>query len=153
MAEAIKTDYQDPFRGYNFRLEIMNATAGHFIECSGINAKVEPISYRESGNNQIVHRLPGKVTYEEVELKYGLTDNTLIWDWFENGLKGVVDRRNVSIILLDSKGSIEEMRWNLINAWPTEWRSARLNTLGGETAVEYLKLIFESVERSGKGKS
>jgi phage tail-like protein len=152
MAEEKKTEWQDPYRGYNFRLEIQNQTVGHFVNCSGINAKVEAISYRESGNNQIVHRLPGKVTYEDVKLSYGLTDNTILWDWFQKGLAGEVDRRNVSIILLDSKGSQEEMRWNLFNAWPSEWQSTTLDTLGSETAIETLKLTFEGVERMGKGK-
>jgi phage tail-like protein len=44
------------------------------------------------------------------------------------------------------------MRWNLFNAWPSEWQSTTLDTLGSETAIETLKLTFEGVERMGKGK-
>ena len=39
----------DPFRAYNFKLEILGITEGHFTECGGLEAKVDVISYRQGG--------------------------------------------------------------------------------------------------------
>ena len=138
----------DPYRAYNFKLEIQGIVQGHFTECSGLQIKVDAISYREAGNNQVVRRIPGQVTYGDVVLRYGLTSSRELWDWLKTIVSGEVARKNVSIILVDSNGSTEVMRWNLINAWPSEWQGATLNALSHEMAIESLTLVFETLERA-----
>ena len=49
----------DPYRSYNFKLEIGGIAEGHFTECSGLGVKIEPIAYREAGNHQLVRHIPG----------------------------------------------------------------------------------------------
>ena len=139
----------DPYRAYNFKLEIQGIVQGHFTECSGLQIKVDAISYREAGNNQVVRRIPGQVTYGDVVLRYGLTSSRELWDWLKTVVSGEVGRKNVSIILVDSSGSNEVMRWNLINAWPSEWQGASLNALNSRDG--YRKpdpLVFETLERA-----
>ena len=41
--------------------------------------------------------------------------------------KRQVERKNVSIVILDSQGVTEVMRWNLNDAWPAEWNGALLD--------------------------
>jgi phage tail-like protein len=139
--------YLDPYRAYNFKLEIQGVTEGHFTECSGMEVKVDPISYREAGNSQVVHYVPGRVEYGAVTLRYGLTSSREMWDWFMTGVKGKVQRKNLSIVLLDNDGATEVMRWNLVNAWASEWRGAILDARGNEVAIESLTLVFETLER------
>ena len=138
----------DPYRSYNFKLEINGAAEGHFTECSGLNVKVESIPYREAGTNQIVRKLPGPVDYASVTLRYGVTESRELWDWLMTAVNGKVERKNVSIILLDSEGTNEVMRWNLSNAWPSEWQGAGLNTTDRAIAIDSLTLVFDSLERA-----
>jgi len=138
----------DPFRAFNFKLEIEGLAEGHFTECSGLGVKVTPIKYREAGNSQVVRHIPGPVDYAAVTLRYGLTDSTVLWDWMLTAVRGNVVRKNVSIILLDSQGTSEVMRWNLIDAWPSEWVGAPLDALNHEVAIESLTLVFDSMERA-----
>ena len=42
----------------------------------------------------------------------------------------------------------EVLRWNLLNAWPCEWRAARLDALSKQVAIESMTLVFDSVERA-----
>ncbi len=135
----------DPYRNFNFKLEIQGVAEGHFTGCSGLGARIQPIRYREGGTNQVVRAIPGQVEYAEVTLSYGLTRSRDLWDWFNKGVAGAVERRNVSVILLDANGVDEAMRWNLINAWPSEWSGAPLDTLGREIAIEQVKLVFDSM--------
>ncbi len=137
----------DPYRAYNFKLDIQGVTQGHFTECSGLGIKVEAIRYREGGNNQVVRRIPGPVEYADVTLRYGLTSSKELWDWLMGAVAGKVQRKNVSIVLIDNDGVTEVMRWELIDAWPSEWRGAGLNALSHEIAVESLTLVFESLKR------
>lgn len=138
---------KDPYRSYNFKLEIQGVTEGHFTECTGMGAKIDAIAYREGGTSQVVHQLPGQVGYCDVTLRYGLTSSIEMWDWFMSAVKGNVERKNISIVLVDNDGVAEVMRWNLVDAWPTEWRGALLDALSQDAAIESLTLVFESMER------
>src|SRR5215213_9398866 len=109
--------YVDPFRAYNFKLEIMGITEAHFTEVSNMEVKVTPIAYREAGDSQVVHYVPGQTEYGAITLRYGLTSSRALWDWFMTGVKGNVQRKNCSIIVLAADGKTEVLRWNLINAW------------------------------------
>src|SRR5574338_860435 len=130
----------DPFRSYNFKLEINGVTEGHFTECSGLSVKIESISYREAGNHQTVRHIPGPVDYAAITLKYGVTKSKTLFDWMMKAAEGKVERKNVSISLLDSQSSSEVMRWNLHDAWPSEWKGANLNATDKGVAIEELTL-------------
>lgn len=138
----------DPYRAYNFKLDIAGVTEGHFTECSGLGVKVESIEYREAGNRQVVRHIPGQVDYAAVTLRYGLTDSRELWDWLTSAVQGRVERKNVSVIMLDAEGNQEVMRWNLVNAWPSEWLGAPLDAMTREVAIESLTLVYDSLERA-----
>ena len=149
MAETSATPgtFVEPVRSYNFKLEIDGITAGHFTECSGLGAKVGVIKYREGGQSQIAHALPGPVEYANVTLSYGVSVSRELWDWFLRSVEGQVERKNVSIIMLDSAGTAEMLRWNLLDAWPCEWRGAPLDALARTVAIESVSLTFDRLER------
>ncbi len=144
----------DPLRAYNFKLLINNVTEGHFTEVAGLGVQVERIAYREGGNNAQVRAIPGRVTYAAISLRFGLTSSQELWDWLMTAVEGRVSRRNVSIVMLDSTGATEVLRWNLINAWPQEWYGAPLNAMSQELAIETLVLAHEGLHReTGSGAS
>lgn len=145
MAEA--ATFTEPFRAYNFKLVINGVTEGHFTQCSDVVVRVQTIKYREAGQNQIVHSLGGPVEYSDVVLSYGLTTSREMWDWLMKSVAGTVERRNVSIIMLDSGGVQESMRWNLIDAWPCECSLTPLDTMARTVAIETLRLTFNRLER------
>jgi len=138
---------QDPLGNYNFRIQMGGVEAGHFTECSGLSIDVESIAYREGGLNQIVRRLPGRVEYGDVELRYGLTSSTDLWNWMQTVVQGKTERKDVSIIMLDTDGASETIRWNLSGAWPRNWRGAPMDAMGREMAIESLTLVFDTLSR------
>lgn len=139
--------WTDPYTSIHFAIDVNGVTEGRFVECSPIEVDVEPIKYREAGANQLVRRLPGRVAYSDITLRYGMTKSKQLWDWMQTSIDGKVERRNVSIIMYGHDGTTEVMRWNLRNSWPTRWRGANLDTMGNEVAVETLVLVFEEFER------
>jgi phage tail-like protein len=150
MAEAIpKLGTQiDPYRNYNFLLQVAAIADARFVECSGLGMRIHPIRYRESGSAQIVRSLPGPVEYGEVILRYGLTTSLDMWTWLLSAAQGAVQRRHVSVVMLEADGSREAFRWNLLDAWPCEWRGAPLDALGREAAIEEMHLAYDSLERA-----
>lgn len=139
----------DPFRAYNFKLQIQGVVEGHFTQCSPLGARVVAIPHRAGGDGRVVRQLAGPVEYDPVTLRYGLTQSADLWKWFQESLRGVPHKQNVSILLLGADGVEEVMRWDLEAAWPCEWKGAPLDALGRELAIESLTLVFEGLSRGG----
>ena len=70
-----------------------------------------------------------------------------VTNWLLAAVQGAVQRRHVSVVMLESDGATEAFRWNLLNAWPCEWRGAPLDALGREAAIEEMHLAYDSLER------
>lgn len=138
----------DPYRNYQFKLEIGGATQGHFTSVTGLGVRINPIRYREGGTGQVVRAIPGPVEYSDVTLHYGLTDSRDLFDWLQQTIAGDIVRQNVSVVMLEENAADEAFRWNLMRAWPSEWRGAPLNALGNNVAIEELTLAYESLERA-----
>lgn len=136
------------YRSYNFVLDIQNVVVGYFTEVSGLSISVEAISYREGGGAAAVRKLPGRVEYGDVTLKWGMSDSKELWNWLMSVVGGNVERKEISILLLKPDGQQENTRWNLHNTWPRAWRGARLDAIGNEVALETLTLAHEGIERA-----
>jgi phage tail-like protein len=52
------TTLQDPYRSYNFLVEIDGITRAGFQECSGLDSTQDPIEYREGNEGLTVRKLP-----------------------------------------------------------------------------------------------
>ncbi len=140
---------QDIYRAYNFRLDIQGAVAGYFTEVSGFSVHVESIEYREGGAALPVRKLPGRVSVGDVTCRYGLTSTREMWDWLVTAVEGRVERKNISIILVNPNGVDEAARWNLTNTWVSDWRGAKLDAVGNQAAIETITLVAETLERAG----
>ena len=138
-------DRRDPFRSFNFAVELDGIARAGFRECSGLNASQDPIEYREGTEGPTARKLPGMVKYSNITLKWGMTDDTELWDWRKKAMTGKVERKNGSIVLLDDTGA-EKMRWNFREAWPTKWTGPSFNATGNEVAIETLEIAHEGLE-------
>ena len=137
---------KDPYRVYNFRVEIDGIDRGGFRECSGLDLAQDPIEYREGTDSLTSRKLPGMVKYSNISLKWGISDDTQLWEWLGKSSEGKVERKNGSIILMDDAGE-EKMRWNFREGWPTKWTGASFNATGNEVAIETLEIAHEGVTK------
>lgn len=137
----------DPYKNYNFSIEIDGVIQARFTEVSGLDATTDPIEYREGGENTTVRKLPGKTTYSDISLKWGLTDSDEMWKWREDVIKGRIERKNGSIIVLDDEGN-ERVRWNFFNAWPSKWEGPTFDAKANDIAIETLTIAHERIERA-----
>ncbi|HZR41106.1 MAG TPA: phage tail protein [Ktedonobacteraceae bacterium] len=137
----------DPFRVFNFLVELDGIAQVSFIECSGLGTTTEVIETREGGDNTTVHKLPGKTTYTDIVLKWGMTSTTELWDWRQQIIEGNVVRKNGSIVVFDLANSTEVARWNFVNAWPSKIEGPAFNAKGNDIAINTLTLSHEGITR------
>jgi phage tail-like protein len=85
--------------------------------------------------------------YSNITLKWGMTDDTDLYDWHRSTVLGNIERKNGSIVLLNRAGE-EVARWNFFRAWPTKYDGPDLNAEGNDASIEMLELAHEGVERA-----
>ncbi len=137
----------DPYRNYNFLVELDSIAQGSFAECSGLGATTEVIEAREGSENTTVRKLPGKTTYTDITLRWGMTESDELWSWRLRIIQGTADRRNGSIIVYDLTNKEEVARWNFVNAWPSRWEGPTFSARGNDIAIETLVLTHEGIAR------
>lgn len=135
---------KDPLALHRFAVEIDGITTGTFDECNGLEGKMETHEYKEGGLNGYSHKLPGPVTFTNITLKWGTTDSTALWDWFNR----VISKKDksgelkaVSIVQYNSMHN-EVQRWNLAGAFPLRWAGPGFNAAQSNVTIEQLELAF-----------
>ena len=136
---------EDPYRNFNFLVEIDNVAVAGFSDVSGLNGDGDVIEYREGSDGPLtVRKLTGLRKFSNITLKRGYTTNGDLWKWRRNILDGKTDRRNGSIVLLDELRN-RVMEWQFVNGWVSKYEGATLNAKGNEVAVETVEIVHEGL--------
>jgi len=136
---------KDPFRGFNFLVEIDGVTSASFSEVSGVAADGDTVEYRE-GTDAInsVRKLPGLRKFTNIVCKRGYTTNDDLWRWYQRIYDGQDDRRDGTITLLNEERKAV-MHWNFTKAWPNKILGPSLKATGNEVAIEEMELVHETL--------
>jgi len=138
-------DRLDPFRSFNFRLEIDNTPVAAFSEVDGLVSDGDAATYRTGMDIPLTLRqLPGLRKYGPIVLKRGMIKDPTLWDWFHNIATGQADRRNGSVILMDEQRN-DVLRWHFLSAWPNKIEGPSMKAAANEVAVESVTLIVEEI--------
>jgi len=125
-------------------VEIGGIEQARFTECSGLQGEVDVLSYEEGGCNNYIHKLPGRAKFSNITLKKGVSFDDELWLWFQGVVEGVIVRKNISVLLMDSDGSTVK-RWNLFNAYPVKYVSPPMATSKNEVIIETIELAHEGM--------
>jgi phage tail-like protein len=135
----------DPYRQFNFVLDIEGIDPAAFSEVSGLDTETDPIEYRDGNEDITVRKLPGLRKYPNITLKRGFTKDRSLWDWRKTVMDGQTVRRSGSIVLLDEARQ-EALRWNFREGWPCKLQGPPLNAKTNEVAIETLEICHEGLE-------
>jgi len=141
---AVQRD--NPYLNFNFLVDLGLGDEMGFSEVEVPSGEIEVIEYREGGDRvNSARKLPGLAKYPNVTLKRGITGRTDLFEWWKSVRDGQVQRRNVTITLLDEQRQAV-LRWHLRDAWPVKIEGPALNATGNEVAIETLELAHEGLE-------
>jgi phage tail-like protein len=144
MATGSRTD---PYLGFNFRVVIDSITSAAFKDCSGLDASTSAVTYREGTDvSNVPRQLQGLSSHGGIKLSRGIATSQELWAWKENVLKGVADRRSLSIELWDPTNQQKKIQWDFRAVWPTKWTGPSFDATSDAVAIESLELVHEGVE-------
>jgi|SRR5712671_3179676 len=136
---------RDPYRAFNFHLQIDGVPLGAFSEASGLTAEGDAVDYREGTDLQSnVRKLVGLRKYSNITLKRGYTQDKSLWSWYGNIVNGQPDRRNVTIVLMNEARQ-PVLRWHAENAWVNKIEGPAFKAGGNDIAMESVELVHEGL--------
>lgn len=133
----------DPYRGFNFRLEIEGLHVGGFSEVNGLTADGDSTDYREgTDRTNMVRKLHGLRKVVPLVGIAGYTQDDTLWQWYERIARGVDDRRHGSVVLMNEAHQ-DVIRWNFENGYINKIEGPSLKASDNAVAVERMEIIHE----------
>jgi phage tail-like protein len=140
----------DPLISFHFAIEVQGKISGFFTECGGLGSEHEVIEHKivDTKGREIVQKLPGRMKWQDITLKRGITKEMDIWKWRKQVEDGDVEgaRRNGSIVMFD-QGLKEVARWNFERGWPTKVTGPSLQADSNAFGVEEMTIVHEGITR------
>ena len=112
---------------------------GSWSKCDGLTVEYEVLEYQEGGQNDYVHRLPGRCKYQNIKLTRPLDKTSSDVASWVAGQRKKVERSNAEIAVLDAAGEVVA-KWNLNGVYPVKWTGPSLDAGGNQIAIETLEL-------------
>jgi phage tail-like protein len=142
-------EQKDPLVSAFFMIDF-GSVKGAFRECTGMGSENEVVEYKASGTQgKMVHRkVPGRMKWNNIVLKRGITDAMDMWDWRGQVEQGKVEdaRKNGSITMHNQNGDAVA-RWDFVSAWPSKITGPTYNATNNEIGIEEMELVHEGYKR------
>jgi len=139
-----RRNFDHLFNG-RFRIEIEGVTQGAFIQCEGLEARVDVVQFND-GSDLTTRKRPGRHSVSNIVLRRGYLNNGELWEWFKAAVDGRVERKAGSVIVCDDTGG-EICRYNFFEGWPCRWKGLELRADVPGSLVEEIEIAVEVIER------
>jgi phage tail-like protein len=129
-----------------FLFEVDGVEIGRFMEISGLEVSVAVDDVEEGGQNSFVHKLPGRMTWPNITLKRGVTQNDTLLAWLNKSsgeqfaANGNQLTRSTAAITLVGPSGDRLRAWEFDGAFPVKWSGPNFNVSSTDMAVEELEI-------------
>ena len=114
-------------------------TIGMFMRCDGLSITVEVMQYQEGGRNNAPHNLPGRVSYPNLSLTRGLTNQDALTKWFDD-TRTKAELKEIRVELLSHKDRSVLRSWAFVDAFPVKWNGPSFVAGDSNPATESLEI-------------
>jgi len=142
-----------PFTG-QFLFRVNGMEIGAFTEVSGLAVEVQVEELQEGGQNQFVHKLPGRMKWPNIVLKRGVTKSDELFEWFAktsgegfSGNGNRLARRGGEVVLVDAARK-PLRRWEFLGAFPVRWKGPSFAASSNQVATEELEIAHHGFKPS-----
>ena len=128
-----------------FYVEVDEGWQAVFTELSGLGIETVVEEVEEGGNNEYVHRLPGRCKVGNLTLKRGITTSNEFLKWSLDVARGTITKKHVSVVMFNPDGSVA-VRWDFLNAYPIKWSGPQFKADDTTIAIETVELAHEGMK-------
>ena len=113
-----------------------------FKKVSGLSSEIETVTYKEGGENLFTHRLPDRVSYNNLVLERGLMIGSPLSLGFNAAMSTMkFYPGNVLVALLNDQ-SLPVAAWLFWKAYPVKWSVSDLDADANAVAIETMELAY-----------
>jgi phage tail-like protein len=129
-----------------FLVEVDGVEIGRFMEVTGLEVSVGVEEVEEGGENNYVHKLPGRMTWPNITLKRGITQNDTLLEWFSKSsgeqfaANGNRLTRSTAAITLLGPAAQRLRAWEFDGAFPVKWKGPDFAVTSSDMAIEELEI-------------
>lgn len=149
----------DPLGTFNFYVSLVESSdfggtllnpseqfqVAGFSECSGLDASIEMLEFREGGVNDFVHKFATRATFANLVLRHGLLPlNHDLWQWHRDFVEGRGRRRDGLIFLLNEARRPAKI-WKFARGLPVKWTGPVLSASQSAVAIEAIEIAHEGL--------
>ncbi len=142
----------DALSSGKFLFEVDGMEIGHFSEVNGLSVEVQVDPIEEGGENQFVHKFPGRMSWPNITLKRGVIQSDNLFAWLKEssgegfaGKGNKLRRRTAAITLLALDGT-RLRAWNLSDAFAVKWSGPQFAATANGAATEELEIAHHGFE-------
>lgn len=140
-------------RKYKFVIEIDNFGSSQWQKCSELSAEIAKIEQWEGGS-LIPNKAPGRLTFADVTLDRGATDDEDLFTWYKQVANvaaniGAVDddyKRNADVVQQQRDGKTIR-RWFISQGWPTKFVAGDWDNTADENVMESTTMTYDYFDR------
>jgi phage tail-like protein len=137
---------------FKYLIEIDHLGHSGFQKCSELSVEVANVQYFEGGS-LIPNKSPGRLTFADVTLERGATQDRDLFDWLQDvavtssglGLANTAYKRNLDIVQQERDGTTLR-RWSLSHAWPVKFVAGDWDNESDENVIESVTLTYDYFE-------
>lgn len=134
---------------FKFIIEEAGIAVAAFQKCSELSVEAAKIEYSEGGS-LTPDKSAGRLTFSDVTLERGATQDRGLYDWFgdvanaaaDSGLNEPDYKRTVDVVQQDRLGNTLR-RWRLHNAWPMKFVAGDWDNEADENVIEQMTLTYD----------
>jgi phage tail-like protein len=123
--------------------------AGAFQEVTGLGGQLDVTTYAEGGQNDAVHQLPLRYSWNRLSLKLGVVRGSMLWSWYVAGLGDSLGARRDGAVVLFGPDGIPAAAWAFRGGLAAKWTGPDLNAEQNAVAIESLEIAHEGLTQIG----
>ncbi len=132
-----------------FIVEIDGVKRASFAKCSELSFEIAKIQYFEGGA-LIANKSPGRVTFSDLTLERGATDDHDLYDWATEvihaaagiGFIDDVPKRDFDIVQ-QARDKSTVRRWSVFQNWPVKFVAGEWDNDADEVVIEQLTTTYD----------
>lgn len=143
-----QTTQPEPAVGYRFKIEIEGRELGLFTKVEGLGAKYDVLTVKEGGENGFVHKLPGRLEYDDLKLTRPVDESSGdLATWFTGYQDAVRQQQRLELVtasITAYNGDGEEVAtWSLRGVFPIRYSGPTFEAGSGNVLTETLELAHQ----------
>ncbi len=138
--------YNQRVNGATFLVEVDGVEIGRFTEVTGLQVDIAVEEVTEGGENSYTHKLPGRMSWPNIVLKRGVTQNDSLLKWLNKSsgdgfaVGGNKLKRSTAAITLMGGGNVRLRSWNFDGAFPVKWTGPKFAASANDAPEEELEI-------------